>query len=160
MLTRYFDFFLFFVVDGGVSGAGAADAGRAAAARLPLRRGGADARTGAADPAPVSAARRRARPALPRHRQRGQGRPKVRTQVVAQVRYGTWSLPRFLSTPIDGVASSTLTFLFCFAPDILVTTPNRLVYLLEQEPPGISLKKSVSVFRLFFFLLCCYGRRY
>lgn len=25
--------------------------------------------------------------------------------------------------------------------DILVTTPNRLVHLLEQEPPGISLKK-------------------
>ena len=25
--------------------------------------------------------------------------------------------------------------------DILVTTPNRLVYLLQQEPAGISLKK-------------------
>ena len=53
----------------------------------------------------------------------------------------------FLSALLNALLKSVLSLLTCwfsfffFLIDILVTTPNRLIYLLKQDPPAIDLTR-------------------
>ena len=46
---------------------------------------------------------------------------------------------------------------FIFPIDILVTTPNRLIYLLKQDPPGIDLTRYNRYFNYVLYVCFSFG---
>ena len=58
--------------------------------------------------------------------------------------------------PCFCITSHSLHYLSIVFADILVTTPNRLVHMLSQEPPTIKLSRSVSGSMVYTCLLASY----